>query len=204
MADPLRLGLFIDAQNTYKGAREHFFSKDSPSYSGQVHPVRLGKLIESRGGPHGAACALAEVRVYTGRPDPTRDPKTYAAHMRQCTKWQADGAKVISRQLRYPREWPKVKAEEKGVDVALAIDFVTLAVDATYDIGVIMSTDTDMKPALEFVRTRYAGIRHVAVAAWHGPGGSSRLSIEGLRTWCHWLSDADYRAVADLTNYARR
>ena len=196
--------MFIDAQNTYKGAREHFFPRDAPSYGGQVDPVLLGRHLESRGGPNGAACTLMGVRVYTGRPDPTRDPKTYAAHMRQCAKWEAGSAHVVWRQLRYPRGWPRLKAEEKGVDVALAIDFVTLAVDEAYDIGVSMSTDTDMKPALEFVRTRYAGVRHTAVAAWRSPSGSSRLSIEGLKTWCHWLSAADYHAIADLTNYARR
>ena len=205
MADPLKLVLFIDAQNAYKGAREHFFSRNDPSPSGQVDPVKLGGLIETRGGPNGAACALVGVRVYTGRPDWSRDPKSYAAHMRQCAKWEARGAQVIWRQLRYPRDWPRLKAEEKGIDVALAIDFVTLAIDEAYDIGVIMSTDTDMVPALEFVRTRYAGVRHAASAAWRSPkGGSRSLSRPGSGVWCHWLKLTDYYAVADLTNYARR
>jgi hypothetical protein len=44
-----------------------------------------------------------------------------------------------------------VREEEKGIDVALAIDFVTMAVRGEYDVGVIMSTDTDLKPALEAV-----------------------------------------------------
>ena len=165
--------------------------------------MKLGRLIESRGGPNGAACVLTGVRVYTGRPDPTRDPKTYAAHMRQCAKWEAGGAQLVWRQLRYPWSWPDEKAEEKGIDVALAIDFVALAFDGAYDIDVIMSTDTDMKPALEFVYTRYRGVRHVAVAAWNSPGGSRRLSIQNLRIWCHQLDEADYHTVADLTNYAR-
>jgi hypothetical protein len=31
---------------------------------------------------------------------------------------------------------------------------------------------------------------------------SRRLSITGTRVWCHWLGPGDYKAVADLTNYA--
>lgn len=31
---------------------------------------------------------------------------------------------VLSRDLRYPPDWPKRTAQEKGIDVALAIDFV--------------------------------------------------------------------------------
>ena len=59
---------------------------------------------------------------------------------------------VITRALRYPQTWPTDPAEEKGIDVALAIDFVRFAIYGAYDVGVIMSTDSDLQPALEFVR----------------------------------------------------
>ena len=83
----------------------------------------------------------------------------------------------------------------------MAIDFVAMAVDGAYDIGVIMSTDTDLLPALEFVLARFDGERHVAVAAWRNPQGNRRLSIPGSNIWCHWLDRDDYDSVADLTNY---
>ena len=165
--------------------------------------MALGRLIESRGGPEGVTTTLVEVRIYTGRPDSHKDPKTYAAHMKQCEVWQTDGVSVIHRGLRYPRDWPIHAAQEKGIDTALAIDFVTMAVDGLYDIGVIMSTDTDLVPALEFGRSRFAGERHVAVAAWRSPDSRRRLSIPGANIWCHWLSRDDYDTVADPTNYNR-
>ena len=171
--------------------------------NGQFDPARLGKLIELKGGPDGAICALLEVRIYTGRPDPRKDPKTYAAHMEQCAQWQRDRVTVVHRELRYPPGWPAHRAQEKGIDTALAIDFVTMAVDGVYDIGVIMSTDTDLLPALEFTRCRYSGVRHVAVAAWRSPHSNRRLSIPGSNIWCHWLHRADYDAVADMTDYNR-
>ena len=201
MAVPLKLALFIDSQNTYRGARETFFSESDRSLVGQFDPAKLGALIGSRGGPDATECSLSEVRTYTGRPDPRKDPKTYAAHMKQCEQWLADGVKIVHLELRYPRGWPNQRAQEKGIDTALAIDFVTMAVDGLYDVGVILSTDTDLIPALEFVHSRFYGQRHVAVAAWRSRQSRRRLSIPGTNIWCHWLNRDDYDAVADPTDY---
>ena len=203
MSSSLKLVLFIDVQNSYRGARRTFFSDAASSVDGQFDPLKLGRLIESRGGPNNALSTLAEVRAYTGRPDSRKDPKTYDAHMNQCEKWQLDGVQIIHRVLRYPRGWPDQRAQEKGIDTALAIDFVTMAVDEAFDIGVIMSTDTDLLPALEFVRSGFIGKRHVATAAWSGPQGNRRLFVQGANIWCHWLNRDDYEAVADLTDYSR-
>ena len=198
--------LFVDAQNAYRGAKESFFGNDARSAAGQFDPMKLGKVIESRGGPSEAPCALRAVRIYTGRPDAAKDPATYAAHMRQCAAWEAGGATVIWRSLRYPRGWPNERAQEKGVDVALAIDFVTLAVAEEFDVGVIMSTDNDFAPALEFVQNRYPGIRYAAVAGWQGSRqkGNRQIFTRNARVWPHWLTRQDYDAVADWTAYGKR
>ena len=88
-------------------------------------------------------CSLSDVRIYSGRPDPHRDKRSHAAHMRQSNGWRANGATTITHGLRYPPTWPTDPAQEKGIDVALAIDFVRLAIAGAYDVGVMMSTDTD-------------------------------------------------------------
>ena len=199
MTTPLRLALFIDAQNAYRRARARFFPNPQSGRDGHFYPMELGRLITSRGGPNGKACTLSDVRVYSGRPDANRDRRTYAAHDKQSKRWTSDGATVITRSLRYLRTWPTEPAQEKGIDVALAIDFVRLAIDGAYDVGVMMSTDNDLLPALEFVRNHDPGRLHVAVAAWGTGRGDQRLALPGL--WCHWLSQADYNAVADSTDY---
>ena len=86
VSSDLRLSLFIDVQNTYRGAREAYFNNSGPSVSGQFDPEKLGSLIETRDGPNGATCSLTDIRVYTGRPEAVKDPKTYAAHMTQCAR----------------------------------------------------------------------------------------------------------------------
>jgi uncharacterized LabA/DUF88 family protein len=195
-----RTVLFLDYQNVYRRARDSFHQHWEPPERGQVDPMRLGRLLTKRN----PGRELAEVRVYRGRPDSSKDPRGYGANRRQCTAWEHAGVTVITRTLRYPANWPREREEEKGIDVALAVDFVVMAVRGEYDVGILMSTDTDLKPALEAV-VALGGNRtpHCEVAAWSARGAHSRrLSIKGTSVWCQWLNEDDYRLVADPTKYA--
>jgi len=200
LVPPQRLVVFIDAQNFYHGARLAFFRESDWHIYGQFKPIELAELICSRA-PLGKTRLLEQVLVYTGRPDSRKEPTTYAAHMKQCATWERVGARIIHRTLRYPSDWTNSKAQEKGIDVALAIDFVAFAIDGKFDVGVIASTDSDLKPALEFVHDRYRTVRCVEVAAWGSSVAPKRLSIPGARIWCYWLDRSDYDSVADLTDY---
>ena len=201
MTTALRLALFIDAQNAYRRARAALFPSSQSNRDGQFRPMELGRLIASRGGPGGAPCTLSDVRIYSGRPDSNLEPRAHGAHRKQTARWESDGVQVITRALRYSQTWPTDPAEEKGIDVALAIDFVRFAIYGAYDVGVIMSTDSDLQPALEFVRGHNPGQLYVAVAAWGVQGHDQRLRIPNASVWCHWLSLADYNSVADPTRY---
>jgi NYN domain len=200
-----RVIVFIDAQNVYKGARDAFGVRNAEgkiqelSIFGQIHPMKLGQLICHRP-PPGHTRSLTEVRVYTGRPDSTKDPKGYGANLAQCSAWEKAGVNVTWRTLRYPRDWPTVKPEEKGIDVALAIDVVRLAIDGQYDVGIICSTDSDLRPALEYVRNKFMRTPKVEVMAW---SGAKRLSLANMNIWCHYFSRADFDVISDATDYRR-
>jgi hypothetical protein len=149
---------------------------------------------------------LAEVRVYWGRPDPRQDPRTSAAHLRQCAAWEKVGNVTIrTRTLRYPRRWPQEAAEEKGIDVQLAIDFVMGVLRRDFDVGVVFSTDTDLLPALEAATeiAQREGRSLPEVAAWgqQGVSGRRRLKVAGTELRCHWLAWPDYQACEDRTDY---
>jgi len=95
-----------------------------------------------------------------------------------------------------------VRAEEKGIDVALAIDFVALAIDGAYDVGIIASTDTDLRPAIEYVLHKFhSGSPRAEVTSWSSATSPRRLSIPGTNIWCHWLQRGDYDQVADPADY---
>jgi len=46
------------------------------------------------------------------------------------------------------------RSREKGIDVKIATDLIVGAVDDKYDIAVIVSSDTDLVPAIDWVRKR--------------------------------------------------
>ncbi|MFA4964398.1 MAG: NYN domain-containing protein [Thermoleophilia bacterium] len=198
-----RVIVFLDYQNVYNGAREAFDLRGDPSRYGQIDALKLAELIVAR---HPEDSHVAGVRLYRGRPDSAKQPRAYGANMRQSDALEKRGqglVRVITRTLRYPYDWPKNSAQEKGIDVALAVDFVTMAVSGEYDIGVLMSTDTDLVPALEAVfRIDDRPYPRCEVAAWSRPGAySRRLQVPGKRLWCHWLKPDDYAVVEDLTDY---
>ncbi|WP_243408051.1 NYN domain-containing protein [Frankia canadensis] len=134
---------------------------------------------------------LAAVRVYRGRPSPDHQPAAARASDRQADRWARDPrVAVVRRQLRYPKAWPAEPAQEKGIDVALAVDLVRLACEGG------TCRDTDLVPALETVRD--LGL-HVEVASWKG---TSRLRFPGSQLpWCHYLDADDYVACRDYTDY---
>ncbi len=206
MAD--RVMLFLDYQNVYMGGRRTLDNPARVRTHGQIDPVALAeRIVAASPFPR----VLEQVRVYRGLPDATRDPKGNEAASRQNAVWSQDPrVRVKTRTLKYPRGWPTThgageKPQEKGIDVALAIDFVRLAVEGRYEVGVLMSTDTDLKPALEFVHTR-GGVGtspRAEVAAWSNPDRQCpRLSVAGAKVWCHWLDRSIFTSVSDQTNYA--
>ncbi len=200
-----RVALFVDYQNVYMTAREAFCRPSDPSSFGQIDPSRLAQLICDRALPPGAEIPriVSDVRVYAGRPSQHRDPKGYAAARRQTAYWIANGGTVIERTLRYPPNYPTRPAQEKGIDVSLAIDFVAGAVDGAFDVGIIFSTDTDLVPALELVLARPGLGVTAEVAAWHTVGANRPLRVSGQNVWCHRLEESDYRRAIDKTVYVR-
>lgn len=196
-----RVVVFIDYQNVYRGARECFGLDNDPHTQGQVSPLGLAQLITASGL---SDRALHQVRVYRGIPDSKRDPKGYGAARRQTSSWATHPlVEVITRPLRYPFDYPASPAEEKGIDVSLAVDFVVMGVRSEYEVGVLMSTDTDLKPALEALAD-LAGdpFPRAEVAAWAGEHARRRrLAVKQRNIWCHWLNEQHFRSVADPRDY---
>ncbi|MGH2466172.1 MAG: NYN domain-containing protein, partial [Candidatus Limnocylindrales bacterium] len=124
-----RVAVFIDWQNVYHCAREAFHDPlNDPSRYGSVRPRDFAQLLVEKG-PAGRT--LTHIGIYRGQPDPRRDPRTHAAHMRQRQAWEADCGGLLrlrTRALRYLSGRPPMEASEKGIDVQLAIDAMLMAV----------------------------------------------------------------------------
>jgi uncharacterized LabA/DUF88 family protein len=192
-----RVVVFLDYQNVALTAHDRFGPAGTANRIANLDPVKLGTLITSR---RNTASGLAEVRVYRGLPSPRREPLAAGANTRQADAWERTRKiTTVRRPLRYPRGWPAVPAQEKGIDVSLAIDMLRLALERTYDVGVLFSSDTDLVPALETLAE--LKLARFEVAAWKG---TPRLRLPGTGLpWCHHLSRADYLTVVDPVDYTK-
>jgi uncharacterized LabA/DUF88 family protein len=192
-----RVMVFIDYQNVHLIAHRRFAKSGTAVTRTHVDPLQVARLLVSR---RHVPSQLVGVRVYRGQPNPLHQPESAAAFGRQITEWNRSPlVTTILRPLRYPSRWPAALAQEKGIDVALATDFLDLAWDQQYDVGILFSSDTDLVPAVERVYKRQ--LARVEVAAWLK---ANRLWFPGTNLpWCHYLTGADYLAVADPTDYTK-
>ena len=81
------------------------------------------------------------------------------------------------------------KHQEKGVDVKLALDLALGAVDNTYDTAILVSSDTDILPAVEQVQLRgkkleYIGFSHRPSMALVAKSNIRRLLTEADLNKC--------------------
>jgi uncharacterized LabA/DUF88 family protein len=197
--------VFIDDSNVYRDARRCFFSENHPSSYGRIRPYRYGMLLGERQ-PFGQDDdrELKEVRVYGGTPNRHKDPETYAAFRRMVAEWSKTGAKAIMRPLRYPEDWPDSPAQQKGVDVKLALDVLVMGLRGDYDTAIVASTDTDLIPAFEACQALgVADKRTLEIAAWRKGDFAKKITVPGLRLWCHYLDEDDYRTSRDSRDYTR-
>lgn len=191
-----RVVVFMDYQNVHGWARRQFLSYGAAKSDGHVSPVKVGDLLVKR---RNRPSALQEVRVYRGRPNPAKQSGAARANDRQTYDWeQSERVTVIRRNLQYPPDWPDSKANEKGIDVAIAVDMVRMGMTGEMDVAILFSSDKDLLPAVETLWA-YQGC-HVEVAAWQK---ANRLRFDGQQLpWCHNLSRSDFDSVRDPVDYA--
>jgi uncharacterized LabA/DUF88 family protein len=195
-----KVAVFVDWQNCYNWARRAFHADHDPSPSGQVRPGAFAQLLAEKGpGPR----EVVHIGMYRGRPDPRKDPKTYAAHMRHCAAWERECGTLLNlrtRTLRYPHGWPShgLRAEEKGIDVQFAIDAMLMAARGEYDVAILATADSDLLPVAEgLMLLKATGGPDVEVIGWGGV--SVKLEVPDVPV--RWIGPLDYKTVRDNTDY---
>ena len=201
------VAVFIDYENSRFAAREIFGDPQRDPYTfGHVRPLRLGLLLKQLGEKVDPARELTAVRVYRGRPGPKSGSQAQAASARQFAAWESQPLVTVrSRPLRYqptawsmgqPTQW---RAEEKGIDVMMALDIAISARDDVYDVAVVVSADTDLVPAIEAALD--AGKRAETAMWWSPEHPHRRMKVPGRRLWNHALDASRFEKVRDDTDY---
>ena len=170
---------FIDGQNLYRHAKDAF-GHHHPNYD----PLALHEAVCAANGwqPFG-------VRFYTGVPSQERQPMWQGFWAKRILAMRRAGIYVYSRPIRYRTEdfslpdgtmYEVDTAQEKGVDVRLAVDVMRLATHDQYDVALIFSQDQDLVEVVQEVREiSRSGRRWIKVACAFpdGPKASFRRGI---------------------------
>lgn len=196
MAD--RVIVFMDYQNVHGWAQRQFFAPGCDNADGHVNPLKVGEHLVAR---RKRESELTQVRIYRGRPNPQHQPDAARANDRQTAFWESHPKVAVTRRnLRYPSDWPSTPPQEKGIDVAIAVDMINLAMRGEMDVAILFSSDTDLLPALEVLYDQR--LCHVEVTAWEQ---AKRLRFAGQQLpWCHNINAEDYEALRDRANYSLR
>lgn len=198
-----RVAVLFDYENVHRTAHNRYTSYGTPIHSTAFNPIALAeKVVAKRSRPS----ALTSVRIYRGRPVPAHQPIPASAFDIQKSAWEQDPRVLMrTRDLKYTFDDldPSIfRAQEKGIDVSLAIDLVEAAMNNTYDAMIVFSCDTDLLPALELVKKIQQS--HMEIACWNG--ANPLWLREGLSQnpprhfpYCHFLNEDDFDACRELS-----
>ncbi len=182
-----QVAVFFDYENTRRNAIDAFRDRSCPSYLGTFDPVGLAEdLCAMRKRPS----TLSKVFVYRGRPVPERQPKPRSWFDKLHESWSKSPLyEMKSRDLKYRLfDDGTFQAQEKGIDVWLATDLIAFSIKQLFDAVIVVSTDTDLIPAIEFVLRETK--QHIEVACWEARNiyPLAIPSKDGRRIpYCHYL-----------------
>ena len=192
---------FVDGQNLYHAPREAF-AYTYPNYDVKA----LAHAVCSRQG-----WDLRQVRFYTGVPHISDNAQWNRFWISKLLFMSRQGVVVFSRRLRYRyrrvelpdgKEHTFLSAEEKGIDVRIAIDVIRMAHRQEYDVAVIFSQDQDLSEVARELRViAHEQDRWLKVASAF-PGGITALNRRGIEA-TDWLpiDKATYDACLDPRDY---
>ena len=202
----VQIAVFIDWQNAYHGAREAFGLRSLPNEYGNFSPLGVGRELARRNG-RGEAGQLVRVEIHRGLPDATRDRVGHGACRRQSSAWMAEAPEIVIpylRPLRYPHDYPTSAAEEKGVDVQLALNAVECLIDGRCEVAIIVSCDSDLVPAIQTAHRLKKTVACIETASWSSPTYRRRMPRAPSGVFNNFLDEAVFRQVERCVNYAHK
>jgi uncharacterized LabA/DUF88 family protein len=142
---------FFDGQSLFHSAKQAF---------GYTYPnFDVRKLAEHVCQANG--WQLKQARFYTGIPDKSDNPHWHYFWMAKGAQMGRDGVKVLTRPLKYRNKeirlpdgsiFTFLDGDEKGIDVRLALDVISLAHQNLYDVAIIFSRDQDLSEVADEIR----------------------------------------------------
>ncbi len=154
----LKVCIYIDGSNFY-----HYLKDKEISFS-KGKKFDYSKFIDFLVGEKRKCISK---RYYTGifknRDGTDKSAKLVKNQQRFIASLENEGFTVKKGKIIYDNEKPR----EKGTDVKIAVDLVTGAIDNHYDLAILVSSDTDLIPAIQYARYKKKRIEYVGFS--HAP-----------------------------------
>ncbi len=199
-ADAPKLAVIMDYQNIHLTAHGLFAPYGTPVHDVLIHPLHFAQQMllaraERQMDDKQKRAVLVDVFVYRGQPSNSRQPALYRVTQAHKAEWTRDPrVHVTYRQLKYAANRP---AQEKGIDVLVALNLVRLAEAGSHDVVVLAAHDTDQEPALEMAVEK--GRAKIETCGWEG---ERRLRVPGRTLWHTALDGSRMVASRDRKDYS--
>lgn len=145
-----RILVYIDGGNLYRKIKEKASGIEKGQkfcHSSLVHHLARGRELVTK-------------RYYVGivrDVDNTEKSKTLVQSQQKfLSALEQEGFEIKRGRIVYDNT-----IREKGIDVKMAIDLVTDAIEDKYDTAIVVSSDTDLVPALQYVRNKGKKVEYV-------------------------------------------
>jgi uncharacterized LabA/DUF88 family protein len=209
-----RVMVFVDGQNLYNACRRIFGHP-------LCHPHLLAEHLAGPRTRNRVAC-----RFYTGRPNPNipHEQRRVRNLDRRLNEMNRVGVTVIKRPLRYHWDWshqqplpepgpgvppqtvtlrPWQRPQEKGIDLAIALDVIEFALVDSLDVAIIVSLDRDLAEipnALHNLRPVLNRPVRLEAAVPVPPGRSAPKTLTGF-AYTHQITEEVFELIRDDTDY---
>jgi len=150
MSSSIRIMIFIDGSNIHWGLRDYNL-RNNTKYRIDYRKL-INLLADGR--------SLVRTIYYCSKPVPPGK----GSQIRFLDYLRHIGIQVVEKPLktRINPETGKIRTVEKGVDVALAVDFIGMAWEDVYDVAILVSGDEDYLGAMNKVMSKGRNVEVVS------------------------------------------
>jgi uncharacterized LabA/DUF88 family protein len=136
------VAVYIDGGNLYKRLKEMGVFKESKRFN-------FSAFVEHLVGDRSLISKRYYVGVVRNFDKSEKSEKMVRSQQKFLNNLQTEGFKIKLGKIMYDSG----NIREKGVDVKLSVDLIIGAVDNLYDTAIIISSDTDIIPAIKYIRS---------------------------------------------------
>ena len=150
-----RVAIYIDGNNFYK------YLKDKEIDFPKGMKFDFNKFVDFLAGERGCISKRYYVGIARNLDDTKKSKQIVRGQQKFLSKIENNGFIIKRGRVMYD----KGRIREKGTDVKIAVDLIVGAVDDLYDVAVLVSSDTDLIPAVRYIKYRgkkleYVGFSH--------------------------------------------